>query len=93
MEKERFVKMLHKVQELQAEATLNGVHSFIVRSSYSKADPELGDEPDELIIDVTVFLRGDDIDPDYGSFKFYEDLEPAEWTRTFNNLKAFVSCL
>ena len=93
MEKERFVKMLHDLQQLQVEATLKGVHSFIIRSCYDKADPSLGDEPDELSIGVTVFLRGDDVEPDYGSFGFYESQEPAEWFRSFNNLKAFVSCL
>jgi hypothetical protein len=93
MEKERFVKMLQDLQQLQMEATLKGVHSFIIRSYYDKADPELGDEPDEFSIGVTVFLRGDDTELDYYRAGFYESQEPAEWFRSFNNLKAFVSCL
>lgn len=93
MEKERFVEMLQHLQQLQVEATLKGVHSFIIRSCYDKADPSLGDEPDELSIGVTVFLRGDDIEPDYIRADFYESQSGADWFRTFNNLKAFVSCL
>ena len=92
MEKERFVKMLQDLQQLQVEATLKGVRSFGIHSYYDKADPDLGDEPDEFSINVTVFLRGDDIDPDYGSFSFYESQEQVDWFRTYNNLKAFVSC-
>lgn len=93
MEKERFVKMLQDLQQLQMEATLKGVHSFIIQSCYDKADPSLGDEPDEFSIDVTVFLRGDDIEPDYHRADFYESQSAADWFRTFYNLKAFVSCL
>lgn len=93
MEKERFVKMLQDLQQLQMEATLKGVHSFIIRSCYDKADPSLGDEPDEFSIDVTVFLRGDDIEPDYHRADFCESQSEADWFRTFYNLKAFVSCL
>ena len=93
MEKERFIAMLHDLQSVQLEATLKGVDCFCLRSSYYKADPESGDEPDELNMEVTVFLRGDDTDADYGSFRFYESQEPDEWFRSFNNLKAFISCL
>ena len=92
MERERFEEMLDKVQALQRETTIHGIHSFIVRTAYWKADPELGDEPDELDIDVTVFLRGDDVEPDYYSCKFYESESAADWFRAYNNLKAFVSC-
>lgn len=93
MDKERFVKMLGDLCELQASATLNGVNSFEIQTHYWKSDPDCGDEPDEFAITGYVYLRGDDSEGDYLRYGFYESQEPADWFRTFNNLKAFVSCL
>lgn len=93
MERERFVKMLGNLWELQTFAMLHGAHTFEITAHYWKSDPDCGDEPDEFGISGCVFLRGDDSEGDYLSFSFYEGQEPADWFRTFNNLKAFVSCL
>ena len=58
----------------------------------AESDPDLGDEPDELGITGHIFLRGDDTEGDYMSFGFYESQSQADWVRTYNNIKAFISC-
>ena len=91
MEAKRFVGALHEVQTLQEQAVLKGIHTFNVDFHYYKSDPELGDEPDELFLSVTVFRTGeDDVDDDYGRFEFWERQDAATWFRTLCNLKSFV---
>lgn len=63
MQTERFTQLLNKVQELQRTAMLKGIHSFQIDCTFHRANPELGDEPDEYMIHVTVF-RTDDVDDD-----------------------------
>lgn len=92
MEKERTLEMLSNLTALQAEAMVNGVKAFEVTARYLRADPDAGDEPDELSIYGHIFLRGDDTDEDYMSFGFYESQSQADWVRTYNNIKAFISC-
>lgn len=92
MEKERTLEMLSNLTALQAEAMVNGVKVFEVAARYCKSDPDLGDEPDELGITGHIFLRGDDTEGDYMSFGFYESQSQADWVRTYNNIKAFISC-
>lgn len=90
MEKERFLSMLDNLQPIQRAATLNGVYSFDISTKFWKADPTLGDEPDEFVIVVTIFKAFDDSDDDYGRFEFFDDQTPADWFRTLNRIKYFV---
>lgn len=92
METQRFSEMLHRLQGIQEEAMLRGVHSFEITTRYYKSDPDCGDEPDELGIYGHIFLRGDDTEDDYMSFGFHEFQSQADWVRTYNNIKAFISC-
>ena len=92
MEKERTLEMLSNLTALQAEAMVNGVHAFEINPRNWKAERDRGDEPDELGITGHIFLRGDDTDGDYLPFGFYEIQSQADWVRTYNNIKAFISC-
>lgn len=92
MEKERTLEMLSNLTALQAEAMVNGVHAFEINARHWKADPDAGDEPDELGITGHIFLRGDDTEEDYMALGFYESQPQADWVRTYNNIKAFISC-
>lgn len=90
METQRFLNMLEKLQVLQRNATLGGIYSFELKSCFWKADPDLGDEPDEFVLYVTVFKTGDDSDEDYARFEFHEYQSTAEWFQTYNRLRYFV---
>jgi hypothetical protein len=92
MEKERFITMLHDLQKLQEEAVLKGVHSFVINTRYCKADPDCGEETDELGIYGHIFLRFDDTEGDYLAFEFFEGEDQATWFRMFNRIKYFISC-
>lgn len=82
--------MLDHLQAIQRNATLRGISSFEVKTGYWRADPELGDEPDELVIFVTIFRTDSDLDEDYARFEFTESKSGADWWRMLQNIKAFV---
>ena len=90
METKRFLDMLGLLQAIQCNATLHGITSFEVKTAYWRADPELGDEPDELAIFVTIFRTDSELDEDYARFEFTESRSEADWWRMLQNIKAFV---
>lgn len=73
------------LQDLQMKAFRKGIHSFEINA---RCYEDEGYEA--LSIIVTVFLKGDDSDDDYGRFDFNIDLGYAYNVRMLNNLKAFI---
>lgn len=91
MQTERFTKILGSLQELQRTAMLKGIHSFQIDCNFYRADPELGDEPDEYMIYVTVF-RTEDVDDDsnYLRVEFLESYADAIFAQRLARLRDFI---
>lgn len=78
------LQKLQELQDLQVKAFTNGIESFEIGARHFDDGPGFT---------VTVFLKGDDTDEDYGRFEFWDLDDSVKTFRTLNNLKSFINVL
>ena len=92
--------VLHELQYVQTEAFNLGIHSFEINSRVSPYEDE-GEGPEGLIreygdteeryIVITVFLRGDDTDEDYESWRIWDSLTFSQAITRVNEIRQFIN--
>ena len=98
--REQMADILRELHYAQIDAMNLSVHSFEINSRVSPYDDE-GEGPEGLIreygdteeryIIVTIFLRGDDSDDDYGSWRFYDSISSREANNKIIEIQDFIS--
>lgn len=78
-------KTLKTLQDLQMEAFKNGINQFEINARRIKDD-----EGGYICLAVYILLCGDNSDGDYGSFRFYDDVEEIRNQQELHKLKTFI---
>ena len=76
---------LKTLQDLQMKAFKKGIRQFEINARRVNDD-----EGEYVCLAVYVLLCGDNSEGDYGSFRFYDDIEPARNQDQLHDLLVFI---